>query len=222
MMEHQAAQRACWLRGAVFMANGGIMALAGLIAGMAGAAAGEGEVLIAGVCGLIAGAAALASAEYGATLARGDGRLPAFGPLASDGLPGLDGGTMDIAEVAALYRGRGLSAELAQEAALAVAWPVPARRAGEEPRPIEAAFGSATCFAAGAAVPVTLASLFPLEQMAVGVGAGSAVVAMALAGLCARGTAAPVLRVMGRVAFGCAAAVGGGWLAGSLLGSALS
>lgn len=221
MIEQHAGLRACWLRSAVFMANGGIMALAGLIAGVAAAASGEGEVLVAGVAGLVAGAVALASAEYGATLARSDGRLPSLAPLATDGLVG-----MDVGEVAEVYRQRGLSSELAEEAALAAAVPGPARGAvrvrPDEAHPVEAAFGAATCFATGAAVPVTLASLFPLEHMAVGVGLGSAAVAMALAGFCARGTQASVLRVMGRVAFGCLAAVGGGHLVGSLIGTALA
>jgi len=216
MIERQATVRVCWLRGAVFLANGGVMALAGLIAGVAAAAVSESQVLVAGVAGLVAGAVALASAEYGATLARTDGRLPPTAPLASDGLAG-----MDVAEIAALYRRRGLSDELAEEAALAASSPRSARAAPEEARPIEASLGAATSFAAGAAVPVTLASLFPLEHMALGVGLGSAAVAMALAGLCARGTAASVPRVLGRVAFGCAAAVGGGWLAGSVIGTAL-
>jgi hypothetical protein len=217
MMEQQAAQRTGWLASAVFMANGGIMALAGLIAGVAAAAASEGDVLVAAVAGLVAGAIALASAEYGATLARSDGRLPATAALASDRLV-----AMDLAEATALYRRRGLSAELAEEAALAATDPRAARIGMDEARPIEAALGAATSFAAGAAVPVTLASLFPLERMALGVGLGSTVVAMALAALAARGSAASPGLVMARVALGCVAAVAGGYLVGSVVGPALA
>lgn len=216
MKSQLATQRVSWLRGAVFMANGGIMALSGLIAGVAVTAVSEGEVLLAGMVGLVAGAIALAAAEYGATLARADGRLPSLAPLASDGLLG-----MEVTEIAALYRKRGLSGELAEEVALAVAFPSATGGLPPEARPIEASLGAATTFAAGAVIPVAIASFLPLEQMALGVGLGGGAVAMIIAGLGARNTEASVLRVMGRVAFACLAAVAGGYLVGAVVGPAL-
>src|SRR6185437_4899592 len=53
-----------WLRAAVLGANDGILSTAGLIVGVAAAAATQNEVLIAGVAGLVAGAMSMASGEY--------------------------------------------------------------------------------------------------------------------------------------------------------------
>ncbi|MBC2664318.1 VIT1/CCC1 transporter family protein [Novosphingobium flavum] len=217
MIEQQAEQRLCWLSGAVFIANGGIMALAGLIAGVAAAAASESEVLVAGVGGLVAGAIAVASAAYGAAMARTDGRLPA----APEALPQFHSES-DLNAIAAVYRGRGLSEQLAQEAALAAMRPYASVRAGDEARPVEAALSAASSFATGAAVPVTLASLFSLEHMTLGVGAASGLVAVVLAVLAARGSRAGLGRVALRVALACAAVVIVGQIVGNLMGTALA
>jgi len=217
MLDQDAVQRKSWLRGAIFIANGGIVALAGLIAGVSVAAVSEGEVLVAGVAGLVAGAISLAAAEYGITLARSDGRLP--GPPAGPAEPFAD---MDVAEIAALYRSRGLSAALAEEAALAAAFPAAPRGVPDGPRPFEAALSAATSFAVGAAIPVTFASLFPLEEMALGVGIASTVVAVCLAAMGARGSEASVVRVAARLTAWCVAAIGGSYLVGSVVGTALA
>lgn len=218
MLEHRATQRAGWLRSAVFTANGGIVALAGLIAGVSAAAVSEGEVLVAGVAGLVAGAVSLAAAIYGSTMARTDGRLP---PLVA-AAPEAFVEQMDVVEIAALYRSRGLAANLAEEAALAAAFPTAPLAEPQEPRPLEAAITAATSFAVGAAVPVTFASLFPLEEMALGVGVCATVVAAVLAGLGARGSDASVLTVMARISAWSVAAIGGSYLVGSVVGTALA
>lgn len=218
MLKERALQRAGWLRSALFVANGGIIGLAALVAGVSAAAVSEGEVLVAGVAGLVAGAIALAATEYGMTLGRTDGRLPAMAGAAGEPMPE----PMDVAEVAALYRSRGLSAALAEEAALAAAYPATPRGAPMEPRPFEAALAAATAFAVGAAVPVTLASVFPLEQMAFGVGICATVAAAVLAGLGARGSEASAVRVMARLSAWSVAAIGGSYLVGGLVGTALN
>ncbi|HSN18574.1 MAG TPA: VIT1/CCC1 transporter family protein [Gammaproteobacteria bacterium] len=51
-------------RAAVFGVNDGLISNASLILGMAGASAGEGTVLLAGVAGMLAGAASMAAGEY--------------------------------------------------------------------------------------------------------------------------------------------------------------
>ena len=218
MIKERAAQRAGWLGSAIFMANGGIMALAGVVVGVSAAAVSESEVLVAGVAGLVAGAFALAAVEYGSILARLDGRLPAVAAAPAE--PFAE--PMDVVEVAALYRSRGLSAALAEEAAQAAVFPAGSRGAPQEPRPWEAAVTAATAFAVGAAVSVTFASLFPLELMAAGVGICATLVAMGLAGLGVRGTEASAARVMVRVGAWSAAAIGASYLAGSLVGAALN
>src|SRR3546814_15187253 len=57
-------QRVGWLRAAVLGANDGIVSTASLIVGVAAAAQGRSEILIAAVAGLVAGAMSMAAGEY--------------------------------------------------------------------------------------------------------------------------------------------------------------
>ena len=62
--ERHQIRRIGWLRAAVLGANDGIVSTASLIVGVATAAAGKGDVLLAGAAGLVAGAMSLAAGEY--------------------------------------------------------------------------------------------------------------------------------------------------------------
>jgi len=63
--ENHLTDRIGWLRAAVLGANDGIVSTAGLIVGVAAAAAAtQNDVLIAGVAGLVAGAMSMAAGEY--------------------------------------------------------------------------------------------------------------------------------------------------------------
>ena len=62
--ESHLVSRIGWLRAAVLGANDGIISTASLIVGVAGAAAKQDDVLIAGVAGLAAGAMSMAAGEY--------------------------------------------------------------------------------------------------------------------------------------------------------------
>ena len=53
-----------WLRAAVLGANDGIVSTSSLVVGVAAAAAGKPEVLLAGFAGLAAGALSMAAGEY--------------------------------------------------------------------------------------------------------------------------------------------------------------
>ena len=53
-----------WLRAGVLGANDGIVSVAGLVMGVAGAQATKESLLIAGVAGLVAGALSMAGGEY--------------------------------------------------------------------------------------------------------------------------------------------------------------
>lgn len=56
--------RANWLRAAVLGANDGIVSIAGLVVGVAGATDSKGIILTAGVAGILAGALSMAAGEY--------------------------------------------------------------------------------------------------------------------------------------------------------------
>jgi len=57
-------QRTNWLRAAVLGANDGIVSVAGLVVGVAGATTDRSAILIAGVASLVAGALSMAGGEY--------------------------------------------------------------------------------------------------------------------------------------------------------------
>src|SRR3954467_6103838 len=113
--DHLAAERhlggrAAWLRAAVLGANDGLISTASLVVGVAAADNTRAAVLIAGIAGLTAGGLSMAAGEYvsvssqldteRADLAREQAELQAD--------PGAE-----IAELSAIYEGRGLSADLA-------------------------------------------------------------------------------------------------------------
>src|SRR6478736_5969024 len=62
--EQHRSHRIGWLRASVLGANDGIVSTASLVVGVAAAAAGRHEVLVAGVAGLVAGALSMAAGEY--------------------------------------------------------------------------------------------------------------------------------------------------------------
>src|SRR4051812_15584981 len=53
-----------WLRAAVLGANDGIVSIAGLVVGVAGASGSSSTILTAGLAGIVAGAVSMASGEY--------------------------------------------------------------------------------------------------------------------------------------------------------------
>ena len=61
--ERHLVERIGWLRAAVLGANDGIVSTASLIVGVAAAAPGRSEVLLAGAAGLVAGAMSMAAGE---------------------------------------------------------------------------------------------------------------------------------------------------------------
>lgn len=64
-----------WLRAAVLGANDGIVSVAGLVMGVAGAGVGREEVLLAGVAAVIAGAISMGGGEYTSVSAQRDTEL---------------------------------------------------------------------------------------------------------------------------------------------------
>ncbi|MES2493679.1 MAG: VIT family protein [Pseudomonadota bacterium] len=227
MIERHAVARIGWLRAAVLGANDGIVSTASLIVGVAAAARGESDVLIAGLAGLVAGAMSMAAGEYvsvssqsdteAADIAREMGELAQF-PEA------------ELAELSAIYRQRGLPEGLAHQVAVALTQhDALATHARDElgladlhrARPIQAAFTSAGTFALGAALPLAAASMLPLETMAPGV-AGASLAYLALLGAVgARAGGAPIGRAVARVTFWGAGAMAATYAIGRIVGTAV-
>ncbi len=98
-----------WLRAAVLGANDGILSTAGLIVGVASANASRAAVLTAGVAGLVAGALSMAAGEYVSVSSQRDAEHADL-KLEKRELAADPAG--EHAELAAIWRGRGLDRSL--------------------------------------------------------------------------------------------------------------
>jgi VIT1/CCC1 family predicted Fe2+/Mn2+ transporter len=228
MIERHAVHRTGWLRAAVLGANDGIVSTASLIIGVAAAAGSEGQVLLAGMAALVAGAMSMAAGEYVSVSSQADTEAA---DLARERDELVRHPEAELAELAAIYRLRGLSSDLAQEVAHSLTLhDALGTHARDElgladftrARPVQAAFCSAICFAAGASLPLAAASALPLERMAAGVAGASLLFLMLLGALGARAGRASMGRAVGRVAFWGAAAMASTYAVGSLFGAAVS
>ncbi|MDP1531597.1 VIT1/CCC1 transporter family protein [Rhodoferax sp.] len=222
--EYHRTQHIGWLRAAVLGANDGIVSTASLILGVAAASTTQSAVLVAGVAGLVAGAMSMAAGEYVSVSSQSDTEQADIGrervELATDG-------ERELAELAAIYVGRGLDAELAQQVALQLT----ARDAlGAHTRdelgisetvsanPLQAAMVSAVSFVVGAGLPLLTAWLTPYAYLTPVVAATSLLFLVFLGGLAAYTGGASIVKGIARVAFwgalamACTTAVG--WLFG--------
>lgn len=178
-----------WLRAAVLGANDGLVSTASLLVGVAASGAGTRAIVVAGSAALVAGALSMAAGEYVSVSSQADTERADIarerGELAADD-------QAEHAELAGIYRSRGLSAELADEVARQMmAHDALGAHMRDElgiteqlaARPMQAALASAASFAAGALPPLAVAALVPPAQVLPVVGAAS------LAGLAVLGVA---------------------------------
>jgi vacuolar iron transporter family protein len=176
-----------WLRAAVLGANDGIVSTAGLVVGVAGATTDSRAILVAGVAGLVAGAISMAAGEYVSVSTQRDSEQAL---LAKERRELAEEPEEELAELADIYVGKGLTHELAME----VAEQLTAHDAlgahaeaelGIDPdaltNPWHAAWASMLAFTAGALLPLLTISLSP-EAARVWVTGLSVVVALALTG----------------------------------------
>jgi vacuolar iron transporter family protein len=151
-----------WLRPAVFGAMDGLVTNVALIAAIAGAGASRHVVLLAGVAGLLAGAFSMAVGEW--TSVQSQTEL-VRSEIAKERHELVRKPAAEQAELAALYRHRGLSPALAKQVAEELSrdpeslWRIHVREElGVDPdnlaSPYVAAFSSLLSFSAGALVPL--------------------------------------------------------------------
>lgn len=225
--EKHVVERIGWLRAAVLGANDGIVSTASLIVGVAASSAAKGPILIAGVAGLVAGAMSMAAGEYVSVSSQADTENA---DLARERRELAEDPEFEHEELAAIYRGRGLNADLADQVSTALmAHDALGAHARDElglaemhrARPLQAAVTSAATFAVGAALPLGAAALLPLGQLVVGVSVSALVFLMLLGAVGARAGGAPIARGVLRVAFWGAAAMAATWAIGRLFGTAV-
>lgn len=219
--------RSGWLRAAVMGANDGILSVAALIVGVAAGGGGKVEILLAGLASLVAGAMSMAAGEYVSVSSQADVEQADIELEKVELARNPEG---EMAELAGIYRARGLSANLADQVAreLTKSDALGAHLRDEigitdlaPPRPVQAALVSAATFAIGALVPFMVAVFSPISVMPVTV-ALSALAALALlGGLGAQAGGAPVLRGALRVSFWGVLAMAATGAIGALVGVAI-
>jgi VIT1/CCC1 family predicted Fe2+/Mn2+ transporter len=212
-----------WLRAAVLGANDGIVSIAGLVLGVAGATNSIRIIFTAGMAGIIAGAISMAAGEYVSVSSSRDSEKMLLKKERSE----LESNpTEEQEELVSMYEDKGLSKETAR----LVAKELTAKDAfaahvevelGIDPQhltnPWHAAFASAASFLVGAAIPM-LAVLTP-ASVRIPVTFGAVLVALALTGtLSAKVGNASVARAMFRVVAGGAIAMAVTYMVGRLFG----
>ena len=223
--ENHRTHRVGWLRAAVLGANDGIVSTASLIVGVAAADSSPSNVLVAGIAGLVAGAMSMAAGEYVSVSSQSDTEEADLNrerkELATEPVA-------EHAELAAIYRNRGLDSALADEVAtqLMKKDALSAHSRDElgisdtlSARPVQAALASAATFAVGAALPLLLVVIVPASALVWTVSGSSLFFLALLGGLAARAGGSPVMKSVTRVTFwgalAMAATAGGGALFGA-------
>lgn len=206
-------------------ANDGIVSVAAIVVGVAGATSAIAPILTAGIAGLVGGAISMALGEYVSVSSQSDSQraLIAKERRELEELP-----DEELAELAAIYQAKGMSAATAKRVAEeltandALAAHLEAELGITETdivSPWQAAGASALAFTIGAVLPL-VAILLPPEQARVPVTFVAVLVALALTGAVgARIGGSPWLRPTLRVVIGGAIALAATFLIGTLLGT---
>jgi len=223
--ERHRAGNVGWLRAAVLGADDGLVSTASLVVGVAAAHGTHRSILVAGIAGLVAGAMSMAAGEYVSVHSQADTQHADL-KLERTELATDDKGEHD--ELAAIYVGRGLDPALARQVAdQLMAHDALGAHARDElgitntlkPRPLQAAFASATSFAVGAAMPLAVVAIVPDPALIVAV-SGTSLAFLALLGtLAAQAGGAPLGLGALRVAFWGALAMAITAAAGVLFGA---
>ena len=202
-----------WLRASVLGANDGIVSVAGIVVGVAGANGNPHVILTAGIAGLVAGSISMAAGEYVSVSSSRDTEKSL---LKKEKYELEHYPDEELEELAHLYVEKGLSLKTASLVAeeLTKKDPYAAHidaELGIDPddltNPWHAAFASAASFLVGAIIPLIAILLFP-QQTRILMTFISVLVALAITGtISAKVSDANVIRATSRVVIGGAIAM---------------
>jgi len=219
------ASRLNWLRAGVLGANDGIVSVAAIVVGVAGATSTIAPILTAGTAGLVGGAISMALGEYVSVSSQRDSQESLIAKERRELATMPD---EELVELAAIYEAKGMSAETAQRVAReltahdALSAHLEAELGINEEdvvSPWQAAGASALAFVIGAALPM-IAILLPPAGVRVPVTFAAVLVALAITGATsARIGESPWLRPTLRVVIGGALALAATFFIGTLLGT---
>ncbi len=223
--QQDTAQRLNWLRAGVLGANDGIVSVAAIVVGVAGATTSTGPILTAGMAGLVGGAISMALGEYVSVSSQSDSQRDL---IAKERRELAEQPEEELAELAAMYHAKGLSpATAAQVAAELTAGDALAAHLSIELNideqdvvsPWHAALASAVAFTVGAILPLA-AILLPPEGWRVPVTFVAVLIALGATGwLGARIGGGSRTRAAWRVVIGGALALAATYGIGYLLGA---
>jgi vacuolar iron transporter family protein len=202
-----------WLRASVLGANDGIVSIAGLVLGVAGATSSTNAIFTAGMAGIIAGAISMAAGEYVSVSSSRDTEKAL---LDKERQALQQNPEEELEELAKIYEAKGVTKKTAMIVAreLTDRDPIAAHfdaELGIDPAhltdPWHAAFASAGAFLIGAAIPF-IAILLPPVGIRITVAFFSVIVALAVTGTAsAKAGGANVMRATIRVVTGGAIAM---------------
>jgi VIT1/CCC1 family predicted Fe2+/Mn2+ transporter len=218
-------QRLNWLRAGVLGANDGIVSVASLVVGVAGATTDTPALLIAGVAGLVGGAISMALGEYVSVSSQRDSERAL---IAKETRELREMPDEELAELTELYRARGLTdatarqvaVELTAHDALAAHLEVELHIDQEDlVSPWQAALSSAVAFTLGALLPLLTILLLP-PALKIPLTFVAVLVALALTGtVSAHLGGSGKVRATVRLVIGGALALAATWAIGTLLGT---
>lgn len=158
------------LRAMVLGANDGIISTACLILGVAAADAERGTIITAGIAALVAGAASMAIGEYVSVSSQRDSEQA---DIAKEMWELEHTPEHELDELTAIYKGKGLTQELARAVAIQLTKEDALKvHMAEElgisqltlARPVQASVSSALSFSVGAAIPLIAVSVASASQ----------------------------------------------------------
>ena len=205
--ESHLVERIGWLRAAVLGANDGIVSTASLIVGVASASAQQSDILIAGIAGLVAGAMSMAAGEYVSVSSQSDTEQADLTRERKELAENIE---FEREELAEIYVKRGLDSDLARKVAqqLMTKDALGAHARDElgiseitTARPVQAALTSAATFAAGAAMPLLMVVISPLNYLVPVVSVASLIFLGVLGAIGAKAGGADIIRATARVTF---------------------
>lgn len=219
------AHKLNWLRAGVLGANDGIVSVAAIVVGVAGATSEVAPILTAGAAGLVGGAISMALGEYVSVSSQRDTQRSL---IAKERAELRDMPEEELDELTGIYQAKGMSYETARKVAEeltehdALAAHLEAELGINEAdvvSPWQAAWASAAAFFVGAVLPL-VAILLPPAEVRVPVTFAAVLIALAITGtLSARIGGSHWLRPTLRVVIGGALALAATFLIGTLLGT---
>jgi len=200
LAEEHFSHRMGWLRAAVLGANDGIISVVSLLVGVIASGADKDAILLVAVAALVAGALSMAAGEYVSVSSQSDTEKA---DLEKEKKALEEDWETEHAELALIYRQRGVSEATANQVATELMdHDALGAHAKDElglseihtARPLQAAFASAASFVSGAAVPVILVAILPMDNLGIIIASSSLLLLAVLGAIAAKTGGANMLK----------------------------